>query len=113
MAAAFDHAAAVHHDQAVEHGDGGQAVRDGDDRLAFHQGVELLLDGGLDFRVQRRGRFVQHQDRCVLQQHARDRHALALAAGELHPALAHLGVVAAAALGIGQPADELVRMRAP
>ena len=37
MAAAFDHAAAVHHDQAVEHGDGGQAVGDGDDGLAFHQ----------------------------------------------------------------------------
>ena len=70
--------------------------------------LEALLDRGLDFAVERRGRLVEHQDRCVLEDDARDRDALALAAGELHAALADLRVVAAPALPVLQVADELV-----
>jgi hypothetical protein len=44
---------------------------------------------------ERRGRLVQHQDRRVLQDHPRDRDALALAARELDAALADVGVVTA------------------
>src|SRR5690606_24363209 len=50
------------------------------------------------------------QDRRVLQQHAGNGDALALAAGELDAALADLGVVAAAALGVDQFHDEVVRI---
>ena len=55
----------------------------------------LCLDRGLDLAVERGGGLVEHQDRRVLEDHARDRDALALAAGELDAALADLGVVAA------------------
>jgi hypothetical protein len=61
--------------------------------------LQLLLDRRLDLGVERRGRLVEHQDRRVLQQHAGDGDALALAAGELDAALADMGVVARAALG--------------
>ena len=57
--------------------------------------VEALLDRRLDLGVERRGRLVEHQDRRVLEQHARDRDALALAAGQLDAALADMRVVAA------------------
>src|SRR6478672_3922674 len=58
----LDDAALVHHHQPVHRGDGGEPVRDGDDGLALHQFVEAGLDGGLDFRVERAGGFVQQQD---------------------------------------------------
>ena len=51
-------------------------------------------------------RFVQDQDRRVLQQHARDGDALALAARQLHAALADMGVVALAALAVLEAEDE-------
>ena len=108
MAAALDDLPLVDHHQAVHARDGGQAVGDGDHRLALHQGVEALLDRRLDLRVQRRGGFVQHQDRRVLEQHPGDGDALALAAGQLDPALADLGVEAAAALAVVEVADEAV-----
>ena len=75
--------------------------------------VELLLDRRLDLAVQRRGRLVQHQDRRVLQDHPGDGDPLALAAGQLDPALADMRVVAAAAVPILEPEDELVRVRPP
>ena len=55
--------------------------------------------------------FVEHQDRRVLQHHARDRDALALPARELDAALAHVRLVAGAALPVLQVEDELVRLR--
>ena len=69
--------------------------------------VELLLDRRLDFRIERRGRLVEDQDRRVLQQHAGDRDALALAARELDAALADMRVEALAPVLVGQPGDEL------
>src|SRR3569833_506922 len=49
-------------DQAIERGDGRQAMRDGDDGLVAHQQLELTLDCRLDLAVERRGGLVQHQD---------------------------------------------------
>jgi CheY-like chemotaxis protein len=98
----FHDAACVQHDQAVQRGDGGQAVRNGDHGLALHQAVQAFLDGGFDLAVERAGGFVQQQDGRVLEHHAGNGHALALAARELDAALAHMGLVAAAALGVGQ-----------
>ncbi len=71
----------------------------------------LLWIADLDFGVECAGGFVEQQDGRVLQHHARDRDALALAAGQLHAALAHVGVVAVAAVRVGQVGDEVVRPR--
>ena len=100
MRALFDDAALVEHHQPVHARDGREPVRDRDHGLAFHQVAEARLDRGLDFGIERRGRLVEHQDRRVLQDHARDGDALALAAGELHAALADLRVVAAPAFPV-------------
>ena len=64
------------------------------------------LHFALGLHVQRRGRFVEDQDRRIGQERARHRHALTLAARELHAALADFGVVALRQLG-----DEVVRPR--
>src|SRR5712671_16223 len=109
--ALLDDAAVLEHDQAVHTRDRGQAVRDRDHRFAFHQAEELLLDCELDLAVERRRGFVEHQDGRVFQDDARQRHALALAAGELDAALAYVGLVARAALPVLQTDDEFVRLR--
>ena len=57
----------------------------------------------LAHRVEVRRRLVQDQDRRVLQEGARDGHALALAARELRAALAHDGVEP-----VGQRGHEVV-----
>ncbi len=53
-----------------------------------HQPVEGGLDLALALGVEGRGGLVEEQDRRVLQDGARDRDALALAARERHAALA-------------------------
>ncbi len=67
--------------------------------------VERVADQALALGVERAGGLVEDQDARVLEQRARDRHPLLLAAGELHPALAHQRVVA-----LREPGDELVRV---
>jgi hypothetical protein len=79
MGAHLDDAALVHHHQPVHRGDGRQPVRDRDHGLALHQRVQAGLDGLLDLAVQGTGGFVEQQDRRVLEHHACDRDALALA----------------------------------
>ena len=49
----------------------------------------ILLFVPLGDRIEVRRRFIEHQDRCVLEERARDRDALALATRELNAALAH------------------------
>ena len=80
VCAAFHDRAALHHHQPIHACDGGQAMGDGDDRLALHQRIQAVLDGRFHFRIQGRGGFIQHQDRRVFQQHACNGDALALAA---------------------------------
>ena len=55
---------------------------------APHQIVERRLDGALAFGVQRAGRFVEQQDRRILQDGAGYGEPLALAAGQLHAEIA-------------------------
>ena len=64
----------------------------------------------LDLGIQGAGCLVKDKDGGVLEQDAGDGDALALAAGELHPALADMGVVARAALGVDEAGDEFVGM---
>src|SRR5580704_8102142 len=111
MAALLDDAAVLDYHEPVHLRDGGEPVRDGDDGLAGHQRVEVLMDRGFDLAVERGGRLVEHQDRRILENHARDGDALALPAGKLYPALADMGVVAAAAMPVLQIGNELMRVR--
>src|SRR4051812_40725128 len=111
--ALLDDLARLEDDQPIHARDGGEPVGDGDHRLALHELEELFLDGELDFAVERRGRFVEHQDRRVLEDHAGERDALALSAGKLDAALADVRFIAGLAAPVAQPDDELVRLRLP
>ncbi len=92
--AVVDDLAGAHHDDPVEAVQRRQAVRDGDHRAAHHQPVERFLDRFFRGAVQRRGGFVEQQDRRVLQDGARNRDALPLSARELDAAVADDRVVA-------------------
>src|SRR6185312_1945025 len=97
MRAVFDDAAGIEIDDAVHAGDRRQTVRDGDDSAAPHEGPETLLDQVFGLGIERGCGFVQDEDLRVFDERARNRHALAFAAGELDPLLAHDGVVAGGA----------------
>ena len=87
--AALDDAARVHDQNLVRIDHGGEAVRDHQRGLALRHLAQLGLDGALVRRVQRRGGLIKHQHRRVLEQRARNGHALFFATRELEPALAH------------------------
>ena len=101
-----DDAAVVEHDDLVGERDRREAVGDDDRRPAAHRLAQAVADLRLGRRVDRRGRVVEDQDARVDDERARDRDALALAAGERDPALADHRVVA-----VRQRLDELVRLR--
>ena len=111
MAAHLDDLAVVEHDQPIHRGDGRKAVRDGDHGLAGHQPREALLDRRLDFRIERRGRLVEDEDRRVLQEHAGDGDALALAARKLGAALADMRVETLPAPVIREAGHERIGVR--
>ena len=111
MAAHFDDLAMVEHDQAVHRGDGREAMGDGDHGLAGHQPGEALLDRRFHFRVERRGRLVEDEDRRILEEHAGDGDALALAAGKLGAALADMRVEALPAPMVRKAGHERIGMR--
>src|ERR1700683_4381830 len=79
--ALLDDAAVLEHDQAVHLRDGGKTMGDGDHGLALHQGAKARLDRGFDFAVERRSRFVEHQDRGVFENGPRGGAARGPAAG--------------------------------
>ena len=112
MRALLRDAAPVQHDEAVHELQRRQAVRDGDDRLSLHQHRQGFLDRRLDLGIERRGRLVEDEDRGVLQDHARDRNALALSARELDAALADMRVERAPSFVILEERDELGRVGA-
>ena len=70
-----------------------------------------MIEGRADLlladRIEMRGRFVEDQDRRVLQEGARDRNSLALTARQLHAAFADAGREA-----LGEPVDKLAERRA-
>ena len=98
----------VHDQQPVQRAHRGQPVRHHQRAAAFHQALHGLLDQHLAFAVQAGRGLIQDQDGRVREEGARDRHALALAAGQLHAALAHHRVIA-----LGQAHDEVVRAGLP
>ena len=76
-------------------------------RLLRHP-LQRVLDFLLGVAVERGGRLVEQQDRRRLEDGAGDGDALLLAAGQLQPALADLGLVA-----VRRHADEVVDLREP
>jgi hypothetical protein len=101
MRALLGDAAGLEHDDAIGMDHGRQAVRDDDRGAAALDRFQRRLDIGLGAAVERAGRLVEDQDRRVLDQGARDRDALLLAARELQAALADAGVEA-----VGERLDE-------
>ena len=73
-------------------------MRDHERRAALHETLDRLLHEPLALAVERRGRLVENEDRRVLEDGAGERDTLPLTATELHSALAHMRVVAGAAL---------------
>ncbi|KKK48466.1 hypothetical protein LCGC14_3144820, partial [marine sediment metagenome] len=69
VGAALHDASLVQHHHPVGPADGGQPVGDDEGRLALHQVEQVFLNRHFDFRIQRAGRFVEDQDRRVLEQH--------------------------------------------
>ena len=69
-------------------------MRDYDHRTVLHQVLQGFLHQPLGLRIQMRRRFVQNQNRSILQQRPCDRQALPLSARELHAALADHGFIA-------------------
>ncbi len=86
--------------------DGGQAVRNDESRAIADQLLQGCLDMPLRLRIQRRGGLVENQNRCILQQRARDRDPLALPPRQQHAPVAHHGVEPK-----GQIANELHGVR--
>src|SRR5436189_3311693 len=84
----LDDLAAIEDDDLVRAADRRETMCDDERRAAAHQVVERLLHEPLGLRVECGRRLVEDQDRRILEQRARDREALALAAGEQHAALA-------------------------
>ncbi len=101
VGALLDDAALIHHHDAVAGQHSGEPVGDHQRGAVAHQFLQRGLHQGLALRIERRGGLVEQQQRRVAQDSARDRDALALAAGQRDAALAELGLKAA-----GQPADE-------
>ena len=91
----LDHAPMLEHEDARGIADRGEAVRDHEGGAALHHFVERGIDLGLGDGIERAGRLIENQDRRILQQRARDRQPLPLAAGQHAPALAGIGVEAA------------------
>ena len=100
----YDLAVRKNHD-AVECGDGRQAVRYHNRGTSLHKILKGVLHQRLAFGVERAGRLVQHQDGGVREDGARDRYALALPAGQLDAAFSHQGIQPC-----GQAVDEFERV---
>ena len=98
-----DHAAVVHHDDAVRFLDGQDALGDNEFGRPGDARVEGCPDGGVRRRIHGRGGIVQDQHLRVLQERPGDAQALPLAAGDIGPALVDHGVVP-----VREALDELI-----
>src|SRR6185437_1137647 len=94
MPPALDDAAAVDDANFIGLRDGRQPMGDDDCRAPLAQRAQRPLDRLLGFGIERRSRFVQKDDRRVLEESSGDGDALTLSAGELHAMLAAGRVVA-------------------
>ena len=107
VAADLDHAAVVEHDDRVGVAYRREPVRDHERGAVAREALEGGAYGGLADGIQMRGGLVEDQHGRVLEERARDRDALALAARELRAPLADDRVEP-----IGQGPHQLVEHRA-
>src|SRR3984893_9301506 len=94
MPSALDDFAALDHQDGVGVHDGVQAMGDDDGGTVLAEMLDRLLHLLLRFGIKRRGSLIEQDDRCVLEQRAGHRDALALATGELCTVLADWRVIA-------------------
>src|SRR5215472_12755766 len=83
-------------------------MRDDQGGAILHQDFERLLHRTLGLRIERGSRFIEHQDRRVLEERPGNRDALTLATRQPHAQLTHHRVVT-----LGQPQDEVMRVGQP
>src|SRR5581483_9315544 len=81
--------AAFKHHNLIRLSDGRKAVSDYKHSSTLHERRDGLLHQSLRFGVQVRRSFIKDQNRRVLQQRARNREPLPLAAAQLYPSLAN------------------------
>ena len=108
MRAALVDDAVLDHENLIGAPDRRQSVGDDERRPSSPQRPQAVLDERFALAVEARRRFIEDQDFRVGQNGARDGHALALAPGEPHAALAHDRLVA-----IREALDELRAVRDP
>ena len=95
VTAGFDHASVLDDEDTIGVDHRVQPVRDHDRRSSLAEMLDGALHLPLGFRIERSGGLVEQDDRGILEQRARDRDALALAAGEPRAVLAHRRIVPA------------------
>lgn len=81
-------------------------MRDDEAGPVLHEDFERLLNELFGFRIERGGRLVENENRRVLEERARDGHALPLPHGQARASLSHDRVVL-----VGEVFDEPVRVR--
>ena len=81
VGSALGNAPLIQHDDLVGADDGGEPMRDHQRGAVARDALERFLDLMLGVAVERGRRLIEHEDRRRLQDRARDRHALLLAAG--------------------------------
>src|ERR1043165_5438641 len=99
----LDDAAAVEDAEPGPAADRRQPGGDRDNGAAFHQLGELLLNRRLDLGIQRRRRLVEDQYGRVLQNDARERDPLPLAARQFDAAFTDMGIERGAPVPILEP----------
>ena len=72
MRAVLDDFALIHDDEAVQMGNGGKAVGNGDDGFALHQLLQAFLNQLFGFGVERARGLVKNKNRRILQDGPRD-----------------------------------------
>src|SRR5690242_20057683 len=94
MPAGLDDAAVLDHENAVRIHHGVQAVCDGDGRAAATEMLDRTLYLALGYGIEGSGGFVKKDHRGVLEERARNRDPLALAACQLRSVLSDRRVIA-------------------
>lgn len=79
VSAGFDYAAVVNDNDAVDSGNGVQAVRDHQYRTVLRELIESLLHEVFRFRISEGGGFIEHQDRSIRKDGTSNCQALAFA----------------------------------
>ncbi len=97
----------LEHDDPIDAVNGREAMRDDECGAAVHEFLDRLHDGSFGRGIERGGRFVEQQDRRVLQKSARNADALALADAQVAAAFADRAIVTSR-----HPADEFVGLGA-